>query len=192
MKAVSEETWEVVLIVEDDSDGRALREVLRIAGARAQVDWLPAGGIGNIKRNAERLIALAKDRIDTRGCVAVVIDADRKNPSRDEPHRTIARACRRKRVPFVPAKEAIEAWFLADPGACSWLGIALRPSTDTLGDPKKIVAAAFYRTTGRPYRKRRARLELARQMTGPDRARNRSLREAADHLMRCGIIDRTG
>jgi hypothetical protein len=178
--------WKVVVIVEDDSDGRAIAELVARTDQPVQFDWLPAGGIGNIKRNAERLITLARDRVEQRrGCVAVLVDRDRKNPSRDEPHRTIARACRRGKVEFVVAQEALEAWFLADPGVCGWLGLAPPATTDTIRDPKQRVSQAFHRTTGRPYRKRRARLEVARHSTGIDVGKNGSAQQAFAAIAHC-------
>lgn len=153
---------------------------------RAQFDWLPAGGIGNIKRNAARLIALARDRVATgRGCVAVVVDRDSKDTSRDEPHRTIARACRRAGAEFIAAREAIEAWFLADPGICKWLGVPPPATSDGIHDPKQRVSRAFQRATGRPYRKRRARIEVARHSAGIEIARNKSARLALEAVRKC-------
>ena len=179
-------SWTVVLIVEDDSDGRAIMELASRSGHPARFDWLPAGGIGNIKRNAERLIGLARDRLDGRpGCVAILVDRDSKDPARDEPHRTILRVCKRVKVEFVAAREAVEAWFLTDAGICAWLGLTQPSRTDTVRDPKRRVAAAFDRKLGRPYRKRRARVEVARQGNGVDVARNESLRRALDVVDAC-------
>lgn len=176
----------VVLIVEDDSDGRAIRELARKTHPGVRLDWLPANGIGNIKRNIARLIRLARDRLDNgQGCVAVVVDRDGNDPSRHEPHRTIANACTQQDVPLIACREAIEAWFLADPGCCKWLDVPLERTTHSLSDPKGKVSQAFYRKTRRAYHKRRARLELARQATGPDGPRNDSLAEAYKHLERC-------
>lgn len=183
--APSPPQWRVVLIVEDDSDGRACRELARAAGLRAFVDWLPANGIGNIKRSGAKLIELAKDRVGKNGCVAVVIDGDRKTPSRHEPHRSIFQACRSTKVPLVIAREAIEAWFLTDPGICRWLGVAQPANTESLRDPKKTVADAFYKKTGRTYLRRRARLEVGRQATKPDVARSKSLADGMNHLVSC-------
>src|SRR5207248_2827073 len=45
--------WKIVLIVEDDSDGRALQALMLTRTPAMMVDWLPANGIGNIKRRAE-------------------------------------------------------------------------------------------------------------------------------------------
>ena len=109
--------WHVVLIVEDDTDGRACRELARAAGIRATIDWLPANGIGNIKRKASSLITLARDRFKKRGC-----------------------------------------------------------------------AAAFLRKTGHPYRKGRARLEIAKRARGPDPRRNSSLAEGIRYLSKCKVL----
>ncbi|MBI3076067.1 MAG: hypothetical protein HYY85_03615 [Deltaproteobacteria bacterium] len=175
-----------MLIVEDDSDGRAIAELAAKRLPNAQLSWLPANGIGNIKRNAEKLILLARDRLEKgRGCVAVLVDRDRKDPSRDEPHRTIARACRRAKVEFIAAREALEAWFLADRGICQWLGLTPSGSTDRISDPKGRVEQAFYRKTGRPYMKRRARLEVARQSTGVDTGKNGSAQQALGAIQQC-------
>ncbi len=77
--------WKVVVVVEDDSGGRAIAELVARTGQTVQFDWPPAGGIGNIKRNAEKLITLARDRVEhRRGCVAVLVDRDRKNPTKDD------------------------------------------------------------------------------------------------------------
>ena len=180
--------WRVVLIVEDDSDGRAISLLVKTLNARAVVDWLPANGIGNIQRNGRRLIALAKDRAGQHGCVAVIIDGDRKNVGRDEPHRSIARECRVRRVPLLVARESIEAWMLSDVGICQWLEIAARPSTHTLTSPKGIVSRAFLRKTGRQYRRRRARVEVAQRATGLNRAANPSMDQAIGHLDGCRVI----
>lgn len=178
--------WRIVLVVEDDSDGRAIAELLARSDYPVQVDWLPAGGIGNIKRKADRLLALARDRLERRsGCVAVVLDRDGKNPGRDEPHRSISRACRGGGAEFIPAREALEAWFLADHGICAWLGIASPRRTDGIRNPKARIALAFTRKTGRPYGRRRARLEVARQATGIDATRNDSARLAMQAVKRC-------
>lgn len=178
--------WKIILIVEDDSDGRAIAELAGKQGGHARFDWLPASGIGNIKRNVEKLISLARDRLaGQQGCIAVLIDRDGKNPSNDEPHRTIARACRRKKAEFIAAREALEAWFLADPGVCKWLGLTPPPRTDTIRDPKQRISQAFYKKTGRPYRKRRARLEVVRQSTGIDVGRNRSAQQALGAIRKC-------
>jgi len=180
------EPWRIVLVVEDDSDGRAVAELVSRSGQDVTVDWLPANGIGNIKRNAARLISLARDRLEgRRGCVAVVVDRDGRNPGREEPHRTISRTCRRSRVEFIAAREALEAWFLADPGICRWLGVPLPGNTEGIRNPKRRVEQAFFRRTGRAYRRRRARLEVARQATGVDAARNGSARVAFEAVRRC-------
>jgi hypothetical protein len=183
--------WKVVVIGEDDSDGRAIAELAGRNNLAAVFDWLPANGIGNIKRNGERLISLAKDRLQgRRGCVAVIIDRDNKNPSREEPHRTIFRFCSRLRVEFIAARESLEAWFLADPGICRWLRLETLARTDNLQDPKRRVAQAFLRKTGRSYRKRRARMEVAKQSTGIDLNRNRSAQEAVGAVQRCLSLPR--
>ena len=177
--------WKIVLIVEDDSDGRALRHLAQATGVRATIDWLPANGIGNIQRKAVALIRLARDRIERRGCVAVVVDGDGRDPETDEPHRSIQRACTAERVPLILSREALEAWFLADAGICAWLGMPARGSTDGLPDPKRAVADAYYARTRRAYQQRRARLDVAQHATGPDPSRNRSLVDAFAHLAGC-------
>lgn len=178
--------WKVVLVVEDDSDGRAISELAARSGLVAQFDWLPAGGVGNIKRNAEKLISLARDRLEGgRGCVAVVVDRDCNNPSRDEPHRTISRACRRAKAEFIAAREALEAWFLTDASVCTWLGLTQLSRTDTIHNPKQRVERAFYKKTGRPYRRRRARLEVARHSAGVDTSKNVSAQHALGAIRKC-------
>jgi hypothetical protein len=179
--------WKIVLIVEDDSDGRALRALAAATGVRVTIDWLPANGIGNIQRKAAALIRLAQDRIERRGCVAVVVDGDGRDPTVDEPHRSIQQACRAAGVPLILAREALEAWFLADPGICTWLGLPARVDTATLRDPKRIVADAYYARTRRAYQQRRARLDVAQRASGPDSARNGSLLNAMGHLAGCRV-----
>jgi hypothetical protein len=117
--------------------------------------------------------------------VAVVVDRDGMDPGKDEPHRTIAHACRRARAEFIAAREAIEAWFLADPGICNWLGLPLPTTSDAIQSPKQRVSQAFQKRTGRPYRKRRARLEVARHSAGIDVRRNASAKLAIAAINKC-------
>lgn len=180
--------WKVVVVVEDDSDGRALREFVRVFGVRASFDWLPANGIGNIKRNGERLIVLAKDRAGRNGCVAVLVDRDGNDPAKAEPHRSIGVQCRRQRVPFLVAREAMEAWFLTDAVVCAWLGLPQPANTESLGNPKGVLGEAFFKKTGRTYRQRRTRLEVAAKLQRPDPGRNRSLGTGLAHLAECGAV----
>jgi hypothetical protein len=178
--------WKVVVIVEDDSDGRALREIVRRVHPSVILDWLPANGIGNIKSRASQFIELARDRIVRGGgCIAVLVDADGKDIIRDEPHRTIASICKRNSVPLVLCKESLEAWFLSDPGCCEWLNIPLKSATHSIREPKEMVARAFFKKTRRKYQRRRARVELAKQMSGPDTNRNDSLAKALGLIERC-------
>jgi hypothetical protein len=176
-----------VLVVEDDSDGRAFQALLAPLYPSVTVDWLPANGIGNIKRKGSALIDLAKDRVlEGKGCVAVVIDGDGRDPSRDEPHASIQKLCRAAKIPLVLCREAMEALFLADPGCCRWMGIPLPPRSDTMSDPKARVAEAFLNKTRRTYQRRRARMEVARQASGPEGRRNGSLHSAQALLRQCG------
>jgi hypothetical protein len=177
--------WRVIMIVEDDSDGRAIRQLAVASGLPANLDWLPTNGIGNIKRNGDRLIGLAKERAGGHGCVAVLVDEDGSNIERDEPHRTILRICKKAKVPFVAVRQSLEAWMLADPGICEWLGVSVRARTDTIANPKAIVARAFYLRTGRAYRRRRARVEVTAHARGANRAANGSLNGALRHIESC-------
>jgi hypothetical protein len=180
--------WRVVLIVEDDSDGRALKSLARASGLPALIDWLPANGIGNIKRRTGALIRLAMDRIEHgRGCVAVIVDRDRKDRKREEPHRTISRSCASQATAYIEAVEAVEAWLLADEGIVAWLGLAPRPRTDRIRDPKAVVARAFRKKTKRPYQRRRARMQLAAKATGVMSSRSPSWSQALAHLEECPI-----
>lgn len=188
MTAAAAHPWKVVLIVEDDTDGRTIRRLLEASGIRVAVDWLPAGGIGEIKRRADKLIRLAQARVSgARGCVAVVVDRDGKDSGRDEPHCAIKVACGRAGVPYVEAVEAIEGWFLADPGIASWLGTPIHRRTDGLGDPKGTVAKAFLKITGRGYLKRGSRPKVANRATGVDANRSASWKAALTLLAKCGV-----
>lgn len=42
MSRATAQPWRVVLIVEDDTDGRALRDLARASGFGVRIDWLPA------------------------------------------------------------------------------------------------------------------------------------------------------
>ncbi len=182
--------WTVVLIVEDDSDGHTLKALVERLGLAIRLDWLPANGIGNIKRRGGLLIALARDRIrDGRGCVAVLLDRDGKDVTRSEPHRTIRRLCRQEKVPLLLAVEALEAWLLADAGCAGWLGITSPSNADSVAHPKKQVERAYRRRTGRSYN-RRARRILAEKADGSAPERSPSLRQALAHLSDspCGEI----
>jgi len=184
----TERVWKVVLIVEDDTDGRTLRRLLAATDVGVEVDWLPAGGIGEIKRRADKLVKLARDRIGTApGCVAVVVDRDGQDATTDEPHRSIRETCTRVGVPYVEAVEAVEAWFLADPGIAAWLKTPTNRLTDGLRDPKQVVAKAFYKVTGRGYYRRRSRPQVADHATGVDPKRSTSWNAAISLLARCGV-----
>jgi hypothetical protein len=175
-------TWKVVLIVEDDSDGRACCVLREKMGINVTLDWLPANGIGNIKRRGEKLLDMARARIEReRGCVAVLLDRDGKEVTRDEPHRTIQRLCSRAGVPLLLAVESFEAWLLADAGCTGWLGISQPPNTDCLPQPKKELERAYEKKAGRMYT-RRARRILAEHADGSARECSPSLRHALDHL----------
>ncbi|MEW6746510.1 MAG: hypothetical protein AB1486_27535 [Planctomycetota bacterium] len=180
--------WRVVLIVEDDSDGRALRKLADASGLAANFDWLPANGIGDIKRKGDALIELARDRIESkRGRVAVLVDRDGKDRRKDEPHRTISRTCATKRIPYIEAVEAFEAWCLADQGIANWLGVKTSAHTDGLSDPKHVVARAFRKKTGRPYQKLRSRVQLVEKATGIVASRSSSWTSAVAHLSQCPL-----
>ena len=154
--------WKVVAIVEDDSDGRALSALLRLAQPALRFDWLPALGIGNIASRTAALLQLARDRLGKEpGCVSIIVDGDGKDLERDEPHCTIARVCREQQIPLIICRETFEAWLLADPGCSTWLGIPAKGTTHGLRDAKRLVARAFFKKTKRTYQQRRARLEVA-------------------------------
>jgi hypothetical protein len=183
-------SWRVVVIVEDDSDGRALRTLAGKCGFAGVLDWLPANGIGNIKRKGQTLIDLARTRLkEEPGCVAVVVDGDGKDPGRDEPHKTISALCRRAKVPFVVACQAVEAWLLADAGVADWLGRSPARRPDTLKDPKREITRAFRRRTGRTYGRRIARAQVAEHADGTAATHSASLRTALTHMDRSGCRD---
>ena len=177
-----ERRWTVVLIVEDDSDGQALRELAQRLDLPVRLDWLPANGIGNIKRRGEKMIELARERIQgVTGCVAVLLDRDGRDVGRDDPHRTIQRLCERAGAPLILAIEALEAWLLADAACSAWLDVRRPANADALPRPKETVERAYYRRTRRPYT-RRARTILAKHADGSGPERSPSLRLALDRL----------
>lgn len=174
--------WKVVLIVEDDSDGQACRVLADRLGLPVTLDWLPANGVGNIKRRGVQLIGLARDRIpEGRGCVAVLLDRDGKDVTRAEPHRTIRRLCRQAGAPLLLAVESLEAWLLADAGCADWLGVGRPANADSLPQPKKDVERAYYQKTHRSYT-RRARRLLADHANGSAAGHSLSLQSALAHL----------
>ena len=180
--------WKVVVIVEDRSDGRALCELCRAAGVRADIDWLPANGIGNIKRKADLLIEMARARIGPGpGCVAVVVDRDGRDAARHEPHKSIRDACRSGGAEYVEAVEALEAWFLADEGVCAWLDLPARGTTDGVARPKTVVADAYYARTRRKYARRGGCTHGGRHAAGPSETRSRSWADAMEQLRSCGV-----
>ena len=178
--------WKVVLVVEDDTDGKALRELVQASGLPILLDWLPANGIGNIKRNGAKLVELARSRFKAgTGCVAVLVDRDGKDVRKAEPHRTIRRHCVSRGAAYVEAVESLEAWFLADPAIAEWLGLKQHGSVDAVKDPKKVIAAAFYKQTRRTYQKRRSRQQVAQHAAGIDSGRSVSWRAAIARLVPC-------
>jgi hypothetical protein len=186
MQAFRPGEWKVILIVEDDSDGQALRLLAQASGVPCQIDWVPANGLGNIKRRGLHLIRLARDRIcEGQGCVAVLVDRDGRDASRDEPHRSIRNHCKEAGVPYLEAVEAFEAWCLADPGICQWLGLRTPACADVISNPKDRVAQAYRKKAGRSYEKRRARTRLARNARGVEARRSPSWKAATEKLDLC-------
>ena len=174
--------WKVVLIVEDDTDGQACRILKDRLGFSLTLEWLPANGVGNIKRRGRQLIQLAHDRIQNgQGCVAVLLDRDGKDVGRAEPHRTIRQVCREARIPLLLAIESLEAWLLADAGCAGWLAIRRPANADSLPHPKQEVERAYYRKAGRSYT-RRARRILAGYADGSALQSSPSLQDALAHL----------
>ncbi|MBI3928146.1 MAG: hypothetical protein HY319_21565 [Armatimonadetes bacterium] len=105
------DAWKVVLVVEDDTDGQALRLLAGRSGLGCHLDWVPANGLGNIKRRGIRLIQLAQARIRKgQGCVAVLVDRDGHDSTSQEPYATIRRHCREARVPYLEAGGAGVQW----------------------------------------------------------------------------------
>lgn len=140
--------WKVVLVVEDDTDGRALRLLAEASGLDCRIDWVPANGLGNIKRRGPKLIKLAQDRIDGRdGCVAVLVDRDCHDSIKDDAYRSIRSHCQDARVPYLEAIECFESWCLADAGICRWLAVKQPASTDRLRDAKSRVSRAYFKKT---------------------------------------------
>lgn len=181
--------WKVVLIVEDDTDGRAARALAQSSGLGCAVDWVPASGIGNIKRRGPGLIRLAQDRIaNGKGCVAVLVDRDGRNAERDEPHKSIRDHCRQAGVPYLEAVECLEAWLLADDGVCTWLEVKKAPRPDSLRDAKGTVSRAYAKKTGQTYQRRISRIRLARHATGVDASRSPSWGRACGHLNSCRTV----
>lgn len=179
--------WQLVLIVEDDTDGWALRALAERCGFEGTVDWLPANGIGNIKRRGRELIALARARLGgAAGCVSVVVDGDGRDVDSDDPLRAIAHTCRREGVRLVVAREALEAWLLADGGVAQWLDRSPSRRADQIRHPKRDLAQAYYRKTGRPYSPRLARRKLAAQVDGSGASRSASLRAALSYVQDSG------
>lgn len=183
--------WTVVVIVESDNDGRAIRRLAETAGLPVRISILPAGSIGELKRRGEKLIALAQDRIlNGRGCVAVVADGDNKDVIRDEPHRSIATTCSRMGVPFVVARQAIEAWLLGDPGIRNWLGLPNLTSPETLSNPKKRLLTAYRKKTGRAMGAERVFDDVIPHSVGIEGGKCQSWRSAVAHLSQCGLVPR--
>jgi len=177
-------TCKLVLIVEDDSDGQACRILLQKLGLQASIDWLPANGIGEIRRRGDKLIALARARITRDGCVAVLIDRDGKDIAHDDPHATIQRLCQQADVPLLLAVEAFEAWLLADSGCISWLAIKQSSNTDSLLQPKVEIARAYYKKTQHSYT-RRARRLIAEKADGSAVRYSPSLKKALEQIKKC-------
>jgi hypothetical protein len=176
----------VVLICEDETDGIVARRLAELLCPTIRIDYLPAGGCGEIKRKLDKLVADARRDLGKRGCVAVLLDGDQKNPARDEPHRSIALGCQKLRVPFIPCLQDMEAWLLTDPGCRAYLKLpSLKGTTDGLAKTKAQVAAAYYKVCGRSYEKRLARRKLADKLSGPSPQANRSLAEALRQLQAC-------
>ena len=173
----------VVLIVEDTADGQALRHLAEKLRLGIVLDYLPAKGTGEIKRRGDMLIRQAKDRIeDDNGCVAVLIDRDSQSPEHVKRNRAIQQHCRRENVPLLLAIEELEAWFIADAGCATWLGLSRPHNSDTVADPKDQVRRAYRKKTGKSYQQRKARIRLAQHCDGSGPERSPSMKNALDHL----------
>ena len=178
--------WTVVVIVESDNDGSALRRFAETAGLPIHVNVLPAGSIGEMKRKCDRLIALARSRYrDGHGCVAVVVDGDNKDSQVDEPHKSIAACCRQEGVPFVVVRQAIEAWLLGDPGIREWLGVENVRNPETLSNPKQKLLTAYRKKTGRSMGAARVFNDVMPHSQGIEAERCPSWRQAVETLGQC-------
>ena len=178
--------WKVVLICEDETDGRVAKKLAHLVCPNVHLDYLPARGCGEIKRKLDKLVGDARRDVGRLGCVAVLLDGDQKNLDRDEPHWAIRQGCKRLHVPFVACLQDMEAWLLADPGCRTYLQLPpLKGRTDGLAGTKSQVAAAYYKVSGRSYEKRLARQKLADKLTGPDLTANQSLAAAVTALLDC-------
>jgi hypothetical protein len=163
--------------------------ILKRRYPRVRVQSLrPTGKKPNLSRLAqqiERLIQQALVNREASDCIAVLHDLDqftRPNLKDRADYDHIKAVCSRYRkdVVLVVAWDEIEAWLLADPGLCAWLGI--KPSNwDEARKPSEDIAN-FLDKAGKPKYREGNLSRILAQLDGTGDQFSPSLKAALAHL----------
>jgi hypothetical protein len=182
----------IAIVVEDASDGRALKAIIErlLEPARVQVRYFPARGRSEVGRKAGALIEVAAKHAP---CVLVIVDLDGDDPAGHAQLQRIRQACATApvRARMVGVAQEIEAWFLADAAAVLARagapgGYTVNRWTDVIGDPKRELSTILRRLRGRGYTAARDAERLARDLDPEEAARwNQSFADFATLVRSC-------
>jgi hypothetical protein len=181
------------LIAEDESDGQIVQALLDARQVKVRVRVLvPTGGSGGISRLARqlpRLIEQAKANKQRNDCIAVLHDADEHTQQARQPYNRVKEICEQhsRDVILVIARDEIEAWLLADPGLCGWLGVKAG-NCDGQSKPSETLNSLLKSEKGMKYQGP-ARDKVLVHLDGGGDQHSPSLRAALAHLDGAPCVD---
>lgn len=173
------------LVVEDEDDGRIVRQILAKKRISVQIEIRsPIGGSGGISRLAmqlEKTIEELKTLLKTNDCICVLHDFDIRRQQQDrKSYDDIKRICQKEKVKLVIAHDEIEAWLLADSGLCQWLGEPVK-NWDEETKPRYKLNSILKAKKGLKYQGR-GRDEVLKHLAGNGEVYSPSMKKALEHL----------
>jgi hypothetical protein len=173
------------LICEDATDTEVVQAILEKKSLGIQVRHVPMtgrkGGIARLAEELEDLIEKVRE-IRRRGdCIAVLHDADEHTQPDRREYDKVREICQRNKddVFLVIARDAIEAWLLADEGLCRWLGIRVQ-NNDGKARPKAILEGHLKKRKMKWQGRDRAKVLI--HIDGSGDQLSPSMREAVSHI----------
>jgi hypothetical protein len=174
------------LICEDETDADIVKAILQKKLPEVRVSHIPlSGGSGGISRLANQLGDLVERVRELRqkgDCIAVLHDADEhtaRHRSSDERIKTICQKYEHD-VYLAIAKDAIEAWLLADEGLCKWLGIRAK-NNDEDPRPKDTLRSQLRKSKNLKWQGP-DRAKVLAQIDGTGDKHSPSMRSAVSHI----------